>query len=321
MLVQGRAWIAHVLAGAECCAIPIILAVALLCTGPIGRFGGPVGTVEAQTIEANQIVAIGGSITEIVYALGLQDRIVGVDTTSLYPSEALKNTPNVGYMRALSAEGILSLKPGAVIAIEGAGPPAALKLVTDAGVPLTFVRDEPSPEGVVAKIETLGRLLGENARAAQLAEETRARFGLIEAMRAKISKPLRVLFVLSLQNGKPMVGGRGTAADAAIKLAGAANAAEGLEGYKPMTDEALIAAAPDVILKMSNGNLVGAADEIFALPSFAATPAAAKKALVTMDGLYLLGFGPRTPDALHDLMAALYPDLSLPPLPKATAWR
>jgi iron complex transport system substrate-binding protein len=321
MLVGGRARVAHILSGAEWCAIPVLLAAGLFWTGPIGRINPPVGAVQAQTIDARQIVTIGGSVTEIVYALGLQDRIVGVDTTSLYPSEAQKNAASVGYMRALSAEGILSLKPGAVLAIDGSGPPAALKLVADAGVPLTFIPDEPSADGVVAKIETLGRLLGEATRAAKLAEETRARFDLIAAMRAKISKPARVLFVLSLQNGKPMVGGHGSGADAIIRLSGAVNAAEGVEGYKPMTDEALIAAAPDVILKMTNGNLVGAADEMFALPSFAATPAAAKKALVAMDGNYLLGFGPRTPDALHDLMAALYPDLTLPPLPKTTAWR
>ena len=82
-----------------------------------------------------------------------------------------------------------------------------------------------------------------------------------------------------------------------------------------MTDEGVIAAAPDVILKMTNGNMVGGKDEMFSLPAFAATPAAANRALIGMDGLYLLGFGPRTPDAVRDLMAALYPNLTLPPLP------
>ena len=82
-----------------------------------------------------------------------------------------------------------------------------------------------------------------------------------------------------------------------------------------MTDEGIIATAPDVILKMNNGNMVGNPDDIFSLPAFAATPAAAKRALIGMDGLYLLGFGPRSPDAVRELMAALYPNLTLPPLP------
>jgi iron complex transport system substrate-binding protein len=238
-----------------------------------------------------------------------------MDTTSLYPPEALKRAPSVGYMRALSAEGILSLKPSWVIAIDGSGPPAALKLVSDAGVPLTMIHDDPSPDGVAAKIETIGKLLGAEDKAVALAREIRARFALVERMRPQTPRPPRVLFLLSLQNGRPMVGGRRTAADSIIRLAGGANAAEAIDGYKPMTDEGVIAAAPDVILKMNNGNVVGNPDDIFSLPAFAATPAGAKRALIGMDGLYLLGFGPRSPDAVRELMAALYPDLSLPPLP------
>jgi iron complex transport system substrate-binding protein len=260
-------------------------------------------------------VSIGGAVTETIYALGLEGRIVGVDTTSLYPPEALKRAPNVGYMRALSAEGILSLRPSWVIAIDGSGPPAALKLVSETGVPLTVVHDDPSPEGVAVKIETIGKLLGAEEKAVALARETRARFALVEHMRPQTPKPPRVLFILSLQNGRPIVGGCGTAADAMIRLAGGANAADAIEGYKPMTDEGIIAAAPDVILKMNNGNMVGALDDVFSLPAFAATPAAAKPALIAMDGLYLLGFGLRSPDAVRELMAGLYPGLTLPPLP------
>lgn len=269
-----------------------------------------------RPIDSSRIVSIGGAVTEIVYALGLESKIVGVDSTSLYPPEALKRAPNVGYMRALSAEGILSLNPSWVIAIEGSGPLAALKLVMDAGVPLTMVPDEPSPEGVAKKIETIGALLGADEKAAALARETRARFALVDEMRPRTAEPPRVLFLLSLQNGRPMVGGRGTSADAIIRLAGGVNAADAIEGYKPITDEGIIAATPGVILKMTNGNLVGDKDEIFSLPAFAATPAAAKRALIAMDGVYLLGFGPRTPDAARDLMAALYPSLTLPPLPR-----
>jgi iron complex transport system substrate-binding protein len=270
---------------------------------------------EPKPIDSSRIVSIGGAVTETIYALALESRIVGVDTTRLYPAEALKHAPNVGYMRALSAEGILSLKPSWVIAIDGSGLPAALKLVSDAGVPLTMIHDDPSPDGVAAKIETIGKLLGAEEKAVALANETRARFALVEHMRPQTPKPPRVLFILSLQNGRPMVGGRGTAADSIIHLAGGANAADAIEGYKPMTDEGVIAAAPDVILKMNNGKMVGNPDDIFSLPAFAATPAAAKRTLIGMDGLYLLGFGPRSPDAVRELMAALYPNLTLPPLP------
>jgi iron complex transport system substrate-binding protein len=285
-----------------------VIGLSVLCPLPARADG-------ERPIDSSRIVSIGGTVTEIIYALGLESKIVGVDTTSLYPPDALKRTANVGYMRALSAEGILSLKPSWVIAIEGSGPPAALKLVSDAGAPLTTIHDEPSPDGVAAKIEAIGKLLGVEEKAATLANETRARFALVENMRPPASQPPRVLFILSLQNGRPMVGGRGTAADAIIRLAGGVNAADAIDGFKPMTDEGVIAAAPDVVLKMNNGNMVGGKDEIFSLPAFAATPAATKRALIGMDGLYLLGFGPRTPDAARDLMAALYPGLALPALP------
>ena len=72
--------------------------------------------------DASRIVSIGGAVTEILYALGLKDRVVAVDATSLYPDEALKQKPSVGYFRALSAEGVLGLNPSLVLAIDGAGP-------------------------------------------------------------------------------------------------------------------------------------------------------------------------------------------------------
>jgi iron complex transport system substrate-binding protein len=311
MAFRRRAWSFRALTVGRRAVIGALLACIWLgvLAPPSARSG------ETQPIDSSRIVSIGGAVTETIYALGLEGRIVGVDTTSLYPAEALKRAPIVGYMRALSAEGILSLKPSWVIAIDGSGPPAALKLVSDAGVPLTMIPDEPSPDGVAAKIETIGKLLGAGDKAVALAKETRACFALVEHMRPRTPKPPRVLFILSLQNGRPMVGGRGTAADAIIGLAGGVNAADAIEGYKPMTDEGVIAAAPDVILKMNNGNMVGGKDDIFSLPAFSATPAAANRALIGMDGLYLLGFGPRTPDAARDLMAALYPNLTLPALP------
>ncbi len=276
MAFTRRSRLSHALAPKRNVALGAALAFIWLAafSPPSARAG------EQAPIDASRIVSIGGAVTETIYALGLEDRIVGVDATSLYPPEALKRAPNVGYMSALSAEGIRSLKPSWVIAIDGSGPPAALKLVSDAGVPLTTIHDDPSPDGVAAQIETIGKLLGVEEKATVLANDTRDRFALVEHMRPQTSKPPRVLFILCLQNGQPMVGGRGTAADAVIQLAGAANAANAIDGYKPMTDEGVIVAAPDVILKMNNGNMVGGKDDVFSLPAFAATPAAASRALI-----------------------------------------
>ncbi|WNJ91137.1 hemin ABC transporter substrate-binding protein [Bosea sp. 685] len=272
----------------------------------------------AQTPE--RIVAAGGVITEVLYALGLQDRLVGVDSTSQFPAEALKDKPNIGYVRALSAEGVLSLKPSLVMAITSAGPPDAISLLNEAGVRLARIPDDMSADGVVTKIEAIGAVAGAVEPARRLAAQTKARFDELATLRTALPAKRRVLFVLSLQNGRTMVGGRNSSADAIIDLAGGINAAAAVEGYKPMTDEAIIAAAPDAILMMRNsGNHDTATEALFALPAFSQTPAAAQRAHIVMDGLYLLGFGPRTPAAARDLMAALYPNVAIPPLKTAAA--
>lgn len=259
---------------------------------------------------AQRIVSLGGAVTEILYRLDRQADIVGVDSTSQFPPEALATKPNVGYVRALGAEGLLSLQPTAVLAIEHAGPSDVLRIVETAGVPITRIPDEPTPEGVLRRIETVAAAVGAHDKGAQLAREVEEGFSRLSAARSALKASRRVLFVLSLQNGRPLVGGRGTSADGMLKLAAALNAAA-VDGWKPLSDEGVIAAAPDCIVMMSRGHDRPTASDVFARPSFAATPAAKSGALIVMDGLYLLGFGPRAPQAAFDLMAALYPEAGL----------
>ncbi|SFC95201.1 iron complex transport system substrate-binding protein [Bosea sp. CRIB-10] len=280
------------------------------------RSGGFIAAAQAQTAE--RIVAAGGVVTEVLYALGQQDKIVGVDTTSQWPPEALKEKKSVGYVRALSAEGVLSLKPSQIIAVEGAGPPDALALLKESGTPITMIPEALTPEAVVSKIAAIGKAAGAAEPAQQLAAAVRTRFDELDKLRSGLPKQKRVLFVLSLQNGRTMVGGRNTTADAIIALAGGVNAASAVEGFKPMTDEAIITAGPDVVLMMRHSSAHNAGpDELFAMPAFSQTPAAKQKALIRMDGLYLLGFGPRTPNAARDLMAELYPDAKIAQLSAA----
>jgi len=134
-----------------------------------------------------RIASLGGAVTEILYRLGAADRIVAVDTTSIYPAEALREKPNVGYLRALSAEGLLSAGPDLVIAAEGAGPPDVLALVREAGVPVTLVKEPPTPEGVLDKIVTVGRLAGLDRQAAELAEAVGAQLAGLSRQRARIA--------------------------------------------------------------------------------------------------------------------------------------
>lgn len=134
-------------------------------------------------------------------------------------------------------------------------------------------------------------------------------------LRRRIDHPRKVMFLMSFLNGRPMVAGRATAAEGIIKLAGGLNAVDKYEGYKLINDEAVIAAQPDAVLAMERASFRLDADTVFAHPAFTTTPAAAHKTLVSMDGLYLLGFGPRSARAARDIAAALYPSLSGPPMP------
>jgi iron complex transport system substrate-binding protein len=256
---------------------------------------------------AQRVLTLGGSVTEIAVALGAQDRLIGRDTTSTFPA-SVTSLPDVGYFRALSPEGVLALNPDLILSDSGAGPKEALDVLQAAGIPFITADDDTTPDGLTAKITTVANALDlpdeGKALAAQVAKgltEARARAATVES-------PKRVLFILSLQGGRVMAGGEGSSAESIIELAGAINAGTGFEGYKQITDEAVLTAAPDVILMMDReGDLVIDNDMVLAHPALSQTPAAKAGRILRMDGLLLLGFGPRTPQAAADLHALLYP--------------
>lgn len=267
----------------------------------------PVGADEGKAVfsDASRIVSIGGSITEIVYALGEERHLVARDSTSSYPEEAQK-LPDVGYMRALSPEGVLSVNPSGILALQGSGPKEAVDVLKKSSVPFIEVPDRFNHEGILEKIRIVGKALGVEAKAEKLAAETDAKLTAAEKQTASIKERKRVLFVLSTQGGKILAAGGDTAADGIIRLAGAVNAVEGFSGYKGMTDEAIVSAKPDVILTMKGGGPPISEDELFANPAVASTPAGTNRKMVSMWGGYLLGFGPRTAEAIHDLAVELY---------------
>lgn len=254
----------------------------------------------------DRIVSIGGSVTEIIYALGEEDRLVARDTTSIYPDIAL-TLPNVGYIRALSAEGVLSVQPTLIISEDGAGPPETISVLQEAAISMVTIPDDYSKAGIVAKILAVGEALNVPEKARVLAHKVETDLDHIRAIvQTKSGDPKRVLFILSTQGGRITASGKNTAANGIINMAGGQNAITSFEGYKQVTAEAIAAAAPDVILMMDrNGGHSSALEELFALPSLITTPAAAKGALVRMNGLLLLGFGPRTPMAVEQLNAAI----------------
>ena len=259
------------------------------------------------------IVSIGGDVTEIVYALGAGGRVAAVDITSLHPREA-RDLPQVGYMRQMSAEPILSLSPALILAIADAGPPQVLDQLQSAGTCLALVPDEHSPAGVLKKVETVAAALDRKAEGEALAARLEAEFAALQSSLGALKDKPRVLFLFSVGEGAPMVGGRKTSADSIITLAGGQNAIESFEEFKPASSEGIIAAAPDVVLVTElTLEKLGGQEGLLQRLDIAQTPAGKAKRIVAMESLLLLGFGPRTPQAIRELATALHPGYVAPP--------
>lgn len=266
------------------------------------------GGAQAHSAEAqkyNRIVSIGGSLTEIIYALGEQDRLIARDTTSVFPREAF-SLPDVGYIRQLSPEGVLSVDPDLIIALEGSGPPETIETLKEADVPIVFVPEGYTDQNIREKILAVGKAIDSEEKAKALATKTAFDLsGIAEQVQAT-DKKKKVLFILSMQGGKVLASGRNTAADGIIKLAGGKNIISSFDGYRQISDEAVISEQPDVILMMKpRGNHGSSDEEVLSHPAIATTPAGKSRNLVRMDGLYMLGFGPRTAGAVSELFQTL----------------
>lgn len=267
------------------------------------------GAARAETVDrftdTSRIVSVGGSLTEIVYALGAEKMLAGRDQTSVYP-EDVKKLHDVGYMRQLAPEGVLSVNPTGILLLEGSGPPDTLDVLKKASVPMIVVPEAFTGESVVRKIEIVGRALGQEDKAKELAAEVSRDIEAAEKAAAGHTPRKRVLFVLSAPGGRMMASGTGTAADGMIKLAGGENVISEYHGYKQLTDEAIEKAAPDMVLIMDTRADGMTAESLMKNPVIAGTPAGRNGNIMSMEASYLLGFGPRTGAAIRDLSAKLY---------------
>lgn len=263
--------------------------------------------VEVTVSDVGRIVPLSGSLAEIVFSLGLGDRVVARDVSADFAAAA--HLPVVTHAHDVSAEGVLSLAPTLVLADTATGPPEALEQIRAAGVPLVVLEEAWSLEAVAPRIAAVAGALG----VPDLGDALNARVDAqIAAARdlAPEGPPPRVAFLyLRGTAGVYLIGGRGAGADAMLEAVGAVDAgsAAGLERFTPITSEALIAAAPEVLLVMTKGlESVGGEEGLLAMPGIAQTPAAASRRVIALDDGLLLNFGPRTGGALTLLADALY---------------
>ncbi|PWQ95181.1 heme/hemin ABC transporter substrate-binding protein [Leucothrix arctica] len=261
-----------------------------------------------DTDEAMRIVSAAGALTEIIYELGAEDKLVGVDTTSIFPKAATE-LPQVGYQRALSAEGILSLSPSILLATEEAGPPAVIDQLQSTKLPIMIIPIEYTTEGVAKKIRAVSKAVGKESAGQTLIAKLEAKMAALDTkIKANVSEPKRTIFIMSMGGGSPMVAGLHTAANAMINISGGINPMTSYQGYKPINIESLVNINPEVIIvtKRTMEGL-GGMDEIMKIPGLTMTDAAKNKQVAVLEDMSTLGFTPRLAEAANTIYQSIYP--------------
>ena len=260
---------------------------------------------EVTVSDVSRVVAVNlsGTLAEVVFSLGLGDRVVGRDIATTFP--AAKDLPLVTRAHDLSAEGVLALDPTLVLTDRSMGPPEALTALQRAGIPVVLVPEAWSLAQIAPRITAVAAALGVPASGRALVARTDRDVRAAVAGLPHQDRPLRIAFLyLRGQAGVYLMGGRGSGADSLIEAIGAVDAgsAIGLERFRPLTSEGLVRAAPDVLVLMDGGLAsVGGPDGLLGVAGVAQTPAGRHRRFVTMDDATLLSFGPRTGAVVREL--------------------
>lgn len=263
-------------------------------------------TITVRSIE--RIVSLNGATTEILFALGVGDRVVARDASSIYPPEALR-LPAVGYQFRLNAEGILALRPTLVLGREDVRPAPVLSQLEGAGVTLVRIPQQPTLDGARAKIRTVAAAVGRIERGEELLRALDRDLLVLQSKKnqASLRNPKRGLFLYLRGAQTTFVCGEGSTPVGMMTLAGIANAARGITRCQQMTAEAVVAAQPDVLVLFTRGlESIGGLEGLRRLPGIMQTPAGQAGRVVALDDLYMGGFGPRAGRAALDLHIGAY---------------
>lgn len=255
--------------------------------------------------DPTRIAVAGGSVTEILYALGEEDRIVAVDSTSTYPPQATTH-PRIGYVRNLSTEGLLSLQPSLILGEHDMGPSSVVSQLEAMGIDVVQIPERFDAAGIIDKVRCVAGAVGVLSRSAALIETLEAQAAALRSERGGDGRPPRGVVLLAIQEGAPLAAGRNTAGDGLLHMAGAINVMANVDGWKPISSEAMAQARPDFIVIPERGlQAAGGIGQLLDHPALRLTPAAANQHVVSMDGMALLGFGPRTLGAARQLQETL----------------
>lgn len=267
--------------------------------------------VESVITDASRIVSLSGDFTEILFELGAGDRVVGVDVTTTFPAEA-EEIPVIGFAQDLAPEPVLGMQPTLVLANDLTGPVESIDQLRAAGVPVVVIAGGSSLDDIGPKITAIAQIVGLEEAGQQLIERVDGEVQAALALAAQAPNQPRVAFVYSRGPQLLLLFGRGMATNAMIEAGGAADvgAETGVMGAQPLTPEAIVAAAPDVIVLPAAGYAaLGGAEAFLEIPGIAETPAGANGAFLAYDEAYFFNLGPRAGQALMEFILDLYPEL------------
>lgn len=255
-----------------------------------------------------RLVTAGSVVTETVCALGDCDKVVGSDRTSLYPPH-IQSLPSIGYRTGISAEGIISLKPDLVIVEKDYVDESVLSQLRSSKVTVLEVEQKFSFEGTKEVIRNIGKAINRVTEGEQLIAKIEAELEEARVWVAQSKHTPRVLAVHNRGTALVNLAGKNTFSDI-LPLAGATSAISGVEGYKPLNTEALIAANPDYILFFESGlQSIGGIPGALKIQGVAQTTAGKNKQIVAVEGIKLSNFGPRLGEAVKELTLLLHPNI------------
>jgi iron complex transport system substrate-binding protein len=256
-----------------------------------------------------RIVTAGSAITETVCALGDCDKIVASDKTSLYP-ESIQSLPSIGYRNSISAEGIISLKPTLIIAEQEYVKEEVLAQLAASGIKLLIIERKYSIEATKNLITQIAAVLNRQDEGSKLIARIDADLAEVKALLKKASSRPKVLCVYNRGSANVSLAGKETFGEI-LSYAGAQQVFGDVSGFKPLNAEALIAANPDFLVTTSSGfESMGGTDGFLKIPGVAQTTAGKKRQIISIDSLMLTNFGPRTGQAIKELVRLLHPELA-----------
>ena len=271
------------------------------------------GIVQAATEDVcvpaedpSRVVAAGGSIAEMLYSLGAGHLLVAVDSTARYLPET-QDLPSIGYVRNLSAEGILALKPSLVLGEHDMGPAEVLNQISSVEVEVKRIDERHSTQGIIDKFVCIARILGKEDASqdilrGQLAEIVTS---LEKANEASADLP-RAALVLNFVDNQPIVAGANTSGDGLLRMAGAQNIFADIDGWKPLSRELLIAANPEHLVVTKRAlESIGGLEGMLSDPLLASTDALNDDNVHAYGGMSLLGFGLQTLEVALSLKKAI----------------